>query len=148
MKNQEVAEIFAAMGDILAVQGESTHRIMAYRRAAENIAALGRPLEEVEEEVLRATDELQLLEGPGKRPGDDVAVRLSTEGIDLIHVEGEALHGNVDLVQAIPVGEGRVLHLADDAGLDVREHAAPFVDVRSEPVAIALDRNGRRGMYG
>jgi len=47
MRNQQVAEIFAAMADILAIQEESTYRIMAYRRAAENVATLGRPLEEV-----------------------------------------------------------------------------------------------------
>lgn len=43
--NQEVARIFATMADILAIQGENPHRINAYRRAAENIAALGQPLE-------------------------------------------------------------------------------------------------------
>jgi DNA polymerase (family 10) len=47
MDNRQVADIFAAMADILAIQGENIHRINAYRRAAENIAALSRPLEEV-----------------------------------------------------------------------------------------------------
>jgi len=45
MTNQEVARIFATMADILAIQGENPYRINAYRRAAENIAALGQPLE-------------------------------------------------------------------------------------------------------
>jgi DNA polymerase (family 10) len=61
MKNQQVAEIFAAMADMLAIQGESYHRIMAYRRAAENVAVLGRPLEE----VWRA-GELEAIPGIGK----------------------------------------------------------------------------------
>jgi len=47
MSNRQVAQILAAMADMLAIQGENYHRIMAYRRAAENVAALGRPLEEV-----------------------------------------------------------------------------------------------------
>ncbi len=47
MQNRQVAKIFAAMADMLAIQGQSYHRIMAYRRAAENVAALGRSLEEV-----------------------------------------------------------------------------------------------------
>jgi len=47
MNNQEVAKVFAAMADILAIQGENYHRIMAYRRAAENVATLGQPLEEL-----------------------------------------------------------------------------------------------------
>ncbi len=45
MTNQEVARIFATMADILAIQGENPYRINAYRRAAENVAALGQPLE-------------------------------------------------------------------------------------------------------
>jgi DNA polymerase (family 10) len=61
MNNQQVAEIFAAMADMLAIQGESYHRIMAYRRAAENVAVLGRPLEE----VWRA-GELEAIPGVGK----------------------------------------------------------------------------------
>ncbi len=61
MKNQEVAEIFATMADILAIQGENYHRIMAYRRAAENVATLGQPLEE----VWRA-GELEAIPGIGK----------------------------------------------------------------------------------
>jgi len=61
MKNQQVSEIFAAMADILAIQEESTYRIMAYRRAAENVAALGRPLEEV-----WRVGELETIPGIGK----------------------------------------------------------------------------------
>jgi len=61
MTNREVAAVFAEMADILAIQGENYHRIMAYRRAAENIAALGRPLEE----VWRA-GELETIPGIGK----------------------------------------------------------------------------------
>ena len=61
MKNQEVAEIFAAMADILAIQGENYHRIMAYRRAAENVATLGRPLDEVWQ-----AGELETIPGVGK----------------------------------------------------------------------------------
>ncbi len=47
MDNRQVAEIFNAMADILDIQGANYHRVMAYRRAAENIAALGEPLEEI-----------------------------------------------------------------------------------------------------
>ena len=45
MRNQKVAAIFAAMADMLAIQGENYHRILAYRRAAENVSTLGRPLD-------------------------------------------------------------------------------------------------------
>ena len=61
MENRQVAEIFKAMADILAIQGENAHRILAYRRAAESVSALGRPLEE----MWRAR-ELETLPGVGK----------------------------------------------------------------------------------
>lgn len=47
MENRQVAVTFSAMANILEIQGATYHRVMAYRRAAENIAALGQPLEEI-----------------------------------------------------------------------------------------------------
>ncbi len=44
--NQRVAEVFSAMADILDIRGANYHRVMAYRRAADTIETLGRPLEE------------------------------------------------------------------------------------------------------
>ncbi|MDY6876335.1 MAG: DNA polymerase/3'-5' exonuclease PolX [Chloroflexota bacterium] len=73
MKNRQVAEIFAAMADILAIQGENYHRIMAYRRAAENVAALGRPLEEVWQ-----AGELETLPGIGKTLADKIDELMRT----------------------------------------------------------------------
>ncbi|HMT20059.1 MAG TPA: helix-hairpin-helix domain-containing protein, partial [Promineifilum sp.] len=42
MKNREVVEIFSNVADMLAIRGDQIHRILAYRRAAESIEALGR----------------------------------------------------------------------------------------------------------
>lgn len=39
MDHRQIAAIFARMADSLDIQGENPHRVMAYRRAAENIAA-------------------------------------------------------------------------------------------------------------
>jgi len=50
MENQQVAAILSGMADMLDIQGQDYHRVMAYRRAAETIAALGRPLAEVWQE--------------------------------------------------------------------------------------------------
>jgi DNA polymerase (family 10) len=47
VNNRQIAEVFSAMADILDIQGANYHRVMAYRRAAESIAALGRPVEEI-----------------------------------------------------------------------------------------------------
>ncbi len=48
--NREVASIFATVADMLEVKGESIHRILAYRRAAETISTLPRDLHAVHEE--------------------------------------------------------------------------------------------------
>ncbi len=42
MKNREVVEIFKRVADMLAIRGDQIHRVLAYRRAAESIEALGR----------------------------------------------------------------------------------------------------------
>ena len=57
----DAGAFFATMAEILAIQGENYHRIMAYRRAAENVTNLGRSLEE----VWRA-GELEAIPGVGK----------------------------------------------------------------------------------
>lgn len=47
MRNREVVEIFSRVADMLAIRGDQIHRIMAYRRAAESIEALGRDINAV-----------------------------------------------------------------------------------------------------
>ncbi len=44
-QNQALVAIFEAMANMLDIQGENYHRVLAYRRAAENIRALGEPLD-------------------------------------------------------------------------------------------------------
>ena len=42
--NREVAELLRRIGDILDILGENRYRVMAYRRAADNIEALGQDI--------------------------------------------------------------------------------------------------------
>jgi len=59
--NHTLANLFIAMGELLAVQGANPYRVKAYRRAAETMAAL-------EEDVANIADrdELKKLPGIGK----------------------------------------------------------------------------------
>jgi DNA polymerase (family 10) len=53
MNNKQVAEIFATIADMLEIKGENIHRVLSYRRAAENIDALGQDISELwREEIL------------------------------------------------------------------------------------------------
>ncbi|RMG96487.1 MAG: DNA polymerase/3'-5' exonuclease PolX [Chloroflexi bacterium] len=47
VKNREVAEMFARIADMLSIRGDQVHRVLAYRRAAESIEALGRDINQV-----------------------------------------------------------------------------------------------------
>ena len=67
MKNAEIAEIFNNIADILEIEGENRFRIMAYRRAAQNIEGLNEDVEA----VLRKE---KLLDVPGI--GKDLAGKI------------------------------------------------------------------------
>lgn len=47
MNNREVVEMFERVADMLAIRGDHIHRILAYRRAAESVAALGQDINQV-----------------------------------------------------------------------------------------------------
>ena len=58
MKNLELAKIFDRTADVLAVQGENSFRVLAYRKVA-------RVLEELPEDVERLAQEGKLKDVPG-----------------------------------------------------------------------------------
>lgn len=53
MRNQEVAEIFNDIADILEIKGDNPFRIRAYRRAAQNIDSFARDVAETSPEELQ-----------------------------------------------------------------------------------------------
>ena len=52
MKNQEIANIFNEVADLLEIKGDNPFRIRAYRRAALNIKALSQDVSQVSKEEL------------------------------------------------------------------------------------------------
>jgi len=126
MKNQEVAEIFAAMADILAIQDANYHRIMAYRRAAENVAALGRPLEE----IWRA-DELEQIPGVGKTLAAKIDELMRTGRLEAYE----------KLQAQVPAGVVEMLHIPDVGP----KRAALFWKELGVTDVPALERAAREG---
>src|SRR3972149_4234381 len=47
MTNQELADVFALVGDLLEIKGEIVYKTLAYRKAAENLAGLGRDVNDI-----------------------------------------------------------------------------------------------------
>ena len=123
MKNQEVAGIFGAMADILAIQGEGYHRIMAYRRAAENVAALGRPIEEVWQ-----AGELESIPGIGKTLAEKIDELMRTGHLKAYKkLQDQVPAGVVEMLQVPDVGPKKAALFWKELGItsiDALEQAA------------------------
>lgn len=144
MKNQEVAEIFATMADILAVQGEDAHRVLAYRRAAENIAALGRPLEK----IWRA-GEAETIPGIGKTLAAKIDELMRTGRLAAYEkLRAQVPEGVVAMLQIPGVGPKRAamfwkelgitsLKALEQAAREGRLRTLPGLGARSEKKVLA-----------
>jgi DNA polymerase (family 10) len=132
MRNQEVADIFAAMADMLAIQGENYHRILAYRRAAENVNTLGRPLEE----VWRA-GEVETIPGIGKILASKIDELMRTGRLSAYEqLQDQVPAGVVDMLRVPDVGPKRVALFWKELGLtsvDALERAAREGRLRALP---------------
>lgn len=103
MRNDEVATVFMAMADMLAIQGEGYHRIMAYRRAAENVAALGRPLTEIWQ-----AGELEAIPGIGKTLAAKIDELMRTGRLGAYEkLQDQVPAGVVEMLQVPDVGPKR-----------------------------------------
>ena len=103
MNNHVVAAIFAAMADMLAIQGENYHRILAYRRAAENVATLGRPLEEVWQ-----AGEVEAIPGIGKTLASKIDELMDTGRLQAYEkLQAQVPGGVVAMLQIPDVGPKR-----------------------------------------
>ncbi len=159
MKNQKVAEIFGAMADILAIQGEDYHRIMAYRRAAENVAALGRPLEEVWQ-----VGELEDIPGIGKTLAEKIDELMRTGSLKAYQkLQDQVPAGVVEMLQVPDVGPKKAALFWKELGItsiDALEKAAregrlrdlPGMGAKSEQKVLAgveaLKRRSGRTLLG
>ncbi len=98
MKNREIVEIFSRVADMLAIRGDQIHRILAYRKAAESIEALGRDVN-----VVYAEGKLTDIPGIGDTLAakieemlttgrlafyDKLAVEIPPSLVDMLRVEG------------------------------------------------------------
>jgi DNA polymerase (family 10) len=123
MKNHKVAEIFAAMADILAIQGESAYRITAYRRAAENVATLGQPLED----IWRA-GELETIPGVGKTLAAKIDELMRTGCLEAYEKLGAQVPaGVVEMLQIPDVGPRKAALFWNELGttsIEALEQAA------------------------
>lgn len=68
LTNQEVAQLFANIGDLLEIKGENRFKVLAYRKAAEQIAGLGQDLFN----LWQSGENLKNIEGIGQAIADKI----------------------------------------------------------------------------
>lgn len=117
--NGEVAQALREMAVLLEAQGDNPFRVAAYRRAADTVARLSRPVREILDAAgLAGLDEL-----PGVGPRIAAAIaELLTRGR---WAQLERLRGAADpetLLRTVPgVGPGLAHRLHDELGVDTLE---------------------------
>jgi DNA polymerase (family 10) len=72
--NREVAHLFSNIGDLMEINGENRFKVLAYRKAADNIGHLGQDLYDLWE----AGTDLRSIEGIGQAIADKIDELFST----------------------------------------------------------------------
>jgi len=97
---QQLAELFSRIADLLEIKGEVIYKILAYRKAADSVSALGRDINDVWQE-----GKLTEIPGIGKAIAEKIAELLSTGKLEfLIKLENEVPPGLVEVLQVPDIG--------------------------------------------
>ena len=100
MSNQQVAEVFATVAKMLEVKGENIHRVLSYRRAAENISALSQDINDVWQ-----ADELTQIPGIGNTLAAKIDELLCTGKLEFYdRLADEVPLGVVEMLEIPDVG--------------------------------------------
>ena len=104
MKNREVVDLFSRVADMLAIRGDQIHRILAYRKAAESVEALGRDIN-----VVYAEGKLTDIPGIGDTLAAKIEEMLTTGRLAFYDkLALEIPPGLVDMLRVEGLGPKRV----------------------------------------
>ncbi len=113
MTNREIAEIFKRIGDMLDILGENRFKVIAYRRAAENIQHLGQDIR-----AYWQAGTLQEIPGIGPAIAEKIDELLSTGRLEFYErLQDEIPSGVVSLLEIPDVGPKTAKLLWDELGL-------------------------------
>lgn len=100
LSNRDIAQIFETSADMLQLKGESVHRYLAYRRAAETITELSRELS-----AIAAENALTEIPGIGKVLAEKIQELLDTGKLEFYEkLQQEVPSGVVDMMRINGVG--------------------------------------------
>lgn len=109
MRNREVVEIFSQVADMLAIRGDQVHRILAYRKAAESIEALGRDIN-----VVHAEGKLTDIPGIGDTLAAKIEEMLTTGHLTFYDKLAKEIPPSlVDMLRVEGLGPKRVKQIYD-----------------------------------
>jgi len=132
MHNHEVARILNRIGDLLDIKGESVHKVLAYRRAADTIEELGEDINDYQRE-----GQLADIPGVGKALSAKLDELLTTGHLDYLEkLQEEVPLSLLDLLTVPGVGTKTVRLLWEQLGittLSEAEEAARAGQLRSLP---------------
>lgn len=154
MRNQEVANIFNEIADILEIKGDNPFRIRAYRRAAQNIDSLAKDVSEI------SIEELEEIPGIGADLAGKVQEYVKTGSLKFYdELKKEVPSGLVDLLSVPGLGPKTAKLLFDKLHIkdidDLEKHAKegklkglPGIQARTEEnilkgIAMIKRRAGR-----
>lgn len=111
--NEQVVELLRRIGDMLDILGEDRYRVLAYRRAADNIETLGQDVAE-----LWQAGQLRDIPGVGEALAKKLDELLRTGRLDYYErLQAQVPPGVVDMLAIPDVGPKRVRLLWQEAGL-------------------------------
>jgi DNA polymerase (family 10) len=113
MNNRDAATLFATVADMLAIRGDSIHRILAYRRAAEAIQELGRDINKV-----YAAGELTDIPGIGKVLAEKIEEMLTTGKLTFYEKLSQEIPPSlVEMLRVDGLGPKRVKQVYETLGI-------------------------------
>jgi DNA polymerase (family X) len=113
MTNREIADILKRIGDMLDILGENRFKVIAYRRAAENIMNLGRDLREY-----WVSGNLEEIPGIGAAIAEKIDEMLTTGRLEFYErLQDDVPVGVVSLLEIPDVGPKTAKLLWEELGL-------------------------------
>src|SRR5690554_552446 len=100
MSNREIADVFYTIADLLEVKGEVIYKILAYRKAADNLVNLSQDVEDLWKE-----GKLTTIPGVGKAIAEKIEEYLSTGKLEFLEkLKAEVPPSLVEVLRVPDVG--------------------------------------------
>jgi DNA polymerase (family 10) len=152
MTNQQLAEIFQKIADLLEIKGENIYKILAYRKAADSLSILGQNVNELWKE-----GKLTEVDGVGKAIAEKIDELLTTGQLGFLErLEGEVPPSLAEMLRVPDLGPKKValfwkqlgitnITELDRAAREGKLRSLPGMGEKSEAKIIAgIEALGRR----